>query len=158
MKDYSNFLKISEKLAELGITEYQYLYEEGKIRWKNTEGEIVAHGNCKAIMSFASTNDSYRWGMYPNTPTLEKPEWTEDMVFEVSEEDSRKVALKAAAEDKADFMFAGTWLTLTIYLACNDIEFENDNVDNESVPWHPIAGDMSKYADLVNSIIDKLDN
>jgi hypothetical protein len=154
MSDYKEFLKISQKFTELGATEYQYFSEEGKIRWRNGQSEVVAYADCKAIMSFASTGDSYRWGLFPNTPTLDKPDWTKDMVYEITEPETRKVALKAAAEANAEFMFAGNWTTLTIYLACNNIVFENDNIDNESVPWHPVDGDMSKYADLVNSIID----
>lgn len=155
MANYNSFLIISKRLSDLGASEYQYLYEEGKVKWRNENKEIVAYANCKAILSFASTNNSYRWGLFPNTPTLDKPEWTEGMVYDVTEEVARQVALKAALEYGSEFMFAGSWVTLTIYLACNDIIFESDSAD-KSAPWHPVVGDMSKYSDLVNSIINQI--
>lgn len=154
MKDFNSYKRISEKLAKLGATEYQYFSDEGKVRWRNSDEEVVAYADCMAIMSYASTNNSYRWGLFPDTPTIEKPGWTENMVFDVTEEQTREIALKTALEKDADFMFAGNWVTLTIYLACNDIVFENDNINNESAPWHPIVGDMNEYADIVNAIMD----
>lgn len=156
MSDYQIFKNISEKLAKLGAIEYQYLYKVGKVRWRNEKQEIIAHADCKAIMSFASTDNSYRWGIYPNTPTLIKPEWTDTMVFNVTEEKTREVAIKAALEDNAEFMFAGNWLTLTLYLSCYNVVFKIDNTSDDSVPWHPVEGDMSKYADVINSIIKQI--
>lgn len=156
MENKSNYREIYNKLAELGVVEYQYLYEKGKIRWRDKNQKVVAFASCKAIMSFASTNNSYNWGLFPNTPTLEKPEWVEDMKFDVTDAETREVAVKAALESGSDFMFAGNWMTLTVYLACNDLVFSDDQIKDESVPWHPVEGDMNKYAEMIHSIIDNI--
>jgi len=147
------------KMTDLGITEYQYFQEEGRVRWRTAEGDVAAHADCKAIMSFASTNNSWRWGLYPGSPTLDLPEWLKgkNMAFDTTEEETREVALKAALEAGAEYMFAGTMLTMTIYLSCTNVLFENDGSGDESAPWHPVQGDMSEHADLVMSIIDSLE-
>ncbi|GEM_PF-6628814 len=59
-------------------------------------------------------------------------------------------------DDNAEFMFAGNWTSLTIYLACNNVVFEEDNTVDESVPWHPVEGNMSEYAGIMNAIIEKI--
>lgn len=156
MSKTTEMKNIANKMNELGIAEYQYQAEAGKVIWKDADGNIQAYADCKAIMSFASTNNSYRWGLYPNTPTLNKPDWASDMQYDVTEEQSRESALKAAVEAEADFMFAGNWLTLTVYLACWNIQYGSDITPSETAPWHPVEGDMSKHADLINGIIDKI--
>jgi hypothetical protein len=154
--DKKRFEEVSNMLAELAVFEYQYLYEKGVIRWRDKDEKIVAYSDCKAILSYSDSGESYRWGLFPNTPTVELPEGVSNMKFGVNEEESREVAVKAAIEDNAEFMFAGNWTSLTIYLACNNVVFEEDNTVDESVPWYPVEGDMSKYADIMNAIIEKI--
>ena len=74
------------------------------------------------------------------------------MKFDVTEEETRNTAIKAALEAGSDFMFAGTWLTLTVYLSCDNIVYEDNNITDETVPWHPVH--MNEYAEIINSIID----
>ncbi len=155
MTSPQKFEEIASKLAAAGAVEYQ-IEGPSTVRWRASDETIVAHASFKAIMSFASTNNSYRWGLMPEHETVPQLDGYDAYGSDVTEEQTREIATRAALADNADFMFAGTWVTLTVYLACRDVEFGADVPGEEASPWHPIHGDMSEHAQLVLSIIDAL--
>lgn len=151
----NKFKEIAEKLAQLGVVEYQYNGKDGKLRLRDKDKKVVAYSDCEAIMSFASTNNSYRWGLLGG-PTVKQPKDVPGMKMDVTEEEAREVATKVAYEGDYEYMFAGTMMTLTIYLACKNLRFGDDNLGEILIPWHPVSGDMNKHRDFIMSVIDKV--
>lgn len=121
--------EVAAKFDSLGIKSFGADLPAGKIHWVNAQGEIVARGDCKAVISFAGTNNSYIWlstmAQYESVPTLPIPEGSAPYVEPATETEARAAATLAAIGDKADYLYAapvggGGY----VYLAVYNLRFE----------------------------------
>jgi hypothetical protein len=122
------FDSIAHQMDALGVQSFGADLQGGRIHWMDGSNAVVAHGRCKAILSFAATNNSYLWlsahSQYQGVPKVMKPEGAEGYREGVTEAEARAVAVEAAIADGAAYMYAapmggGGF----VYLAVHDLAF-----------------------------------
>ena len=59
--DMNIFETTKAKLDSLDVKSYAADLPAGKIRWVDANRNTVAHADCRGIISFAGTNQSYVW-------------------------------------------------------------------------------------------------
>ena len=112
------------------------------------------------FMTYATTNDSYRWGFHPDYPGIEEqPEFVE-RYSEASLAETAERAQRVAVE-RGEMLFVGTWVTLYVFVSCSEFTTEVDrSIISQPIkdvsPWHPIDGDTDAARDIVLAVIDKV--
>ncbi|HCH66095.1 MAG: hypothetical protein CL927_04315 [Deltaproteobacteria bacterium] len=111
MSEPLTFDQVSELFESLGVSSFGAALPEGQIHWTNTEGEIVAHARCQAILSFAATNASVMWAeKIPSftdagVPCLPAPD-DEGYQEGLDEAEAQELASQAAQLVNAQFLYA----------------------------------------------------
>jgi hypothetical protein len=111
MPEPLTFDQVSDLFESLGVKSFGAALPDGQIHWTNTEGEVVAHARCQAILSFAATNASVMWAeKIPSftdagVPCLPAPD---DDGYEegVDETEAQELASQAAQLANAQFLYA----------------------------------------------------
>ncbi len=112
---------VRARLDALGSVSYQAALPEGRIWWTNEAGQQIAHGQCKAVLSWADSNQSIMWAQaiqgfeQAGVPCLPAPEPA--YVQDVSRSEAWAIASAATMQAGADFLYASPAGSGVLFLA-----------------------------------------
>ncbi|MFT4980150.1 MAG: hypothetical protein ACI8S6_006062 [Myxococcota bacterium] len=121
-----NYTEIEALFTSLGIASFDAALPEGKIRWLDGDGKIVAAGRCQAILSWTGANDSLMWAsaipafIETSVPCLPPPD-AETYQDGVGEIEAEALARQSAQLTGAQFLYAAaTGPESKLFLAIRD--------------------------------------
>ena len=120
------FAEIAEAFKTLGVKTFYAQLPEGRIAWVDENGQTVAQARCKAILSYATANQSvmWAWGLehfaQAGVPTIAPDELVPVYMENVPQRNAEHLAMRAAEDDGAEFYYAapsgeGSVLYLSIH-------------------------------------------
>lgn len=176
--DMNIFETTKAKLDSLDVKSYAADLPAGKIRWVDANRNTVAHADCKGIISFAGTNQSYVWistmSYYDKIPRIQVPDGEITSKSGVSEDEARTVASTAAKNAGAEYAYAapvagGGFLYLAIFnMKIGDVENgQDDALEKEKALWEfiklkmegiiPLLGEL-EFESLFYGLLGELEN
>jgi hypothetical protein len=122
-----SFGEVSGLFGTLAIQSFGAALPEGRIHWMDKDGNIVAHGRCLAILSFAATNNSVMWAdgipSFKDAGVPVVPHEGEHYVVDQGPEQAEALALEAANKAGAIFAYQAPtggggilWLAVTEFV------------------------------------------
>lgn len=127
MSETRNFDDIQQIFASLGVRDFDAALPEGRIRWLNADGAVVATARCAAILSYASANQSMAWAealphfKAAGVPCLERPEGLPEYQVNITEAMAEQLAARIARNAGADFLYpAKTGPGSLLYLSVSE--------------------------------------
>lgn len=112
MSNSLTFADVQELFSTLGVKSFGAALPEGRIHWTNEAGEIVAHGRCQAVLSWAATNNSAMWAeamshfQQAGVPCLPKLDGEDDYMEDCDAAAAEVMATQAAQLTGATFLYA----------------------------------------------------
>ncbi len=105
------YVAIRALFDNLGVATFGAALPEGRIQWMNGAGEVVAHGSCEVVLSWASGNDSILWGTKlpgfaeAGVPCVPLPEAQPESQIGVTKEEAEAIATAACMGSGAPFLY-----------------------------------------------------
>lgn len=112
MPEPLRFAEVKDLFDTLGVQDFSAALPEGRIHWINGDGAVVAHARCRAILSWAATNNSILWAeaiasyQEAGVPCLPAPEGEEPFVEDIDETVAQELAGQSAQLVNAQFLYA----------------------------------------------------
>lgn len=109
----------------------------GKIYWTNAAGTVVAHAECKAILSWAATNNSAMWahaiGQFQDAgvPVLKSANYKSDYIGNINDEQAAKFAAEVAEEGGAQYIYRAPNGANGLYLAVFNFKAESMELNED---------------------------
>jgi hypothetical protein len=109
----------------------------GKIYWTNAAGTVVAHAECKAILSWAATNNSAMWahaiGQFQDAgvPVLKPANYKSDYIGNINDDQAAKFATEVAEEGGAQFVYRAPNGANGLYLAVFNLKAESKELNED---------------------------
>lgn len=147
------FLEELDKLDAIG---FGANLAGGKIYWTDKEGLVVAHAECKAILSWAATNNSAMWafaiGQFQDAgvPVVSPVDIKSDYIGNINDAQAEEFAAKAASDAGAQYIYRAANGANGLYLAVYNFKIETIELSSED--------HLRKRKSSINYIVQMITN
>lgn len=104
---------------KIGVNRWDFMPpQERKIKFMNADGEKIAEGDYKIILSYGPEEKyTMAWSIYPDSfPTVGKDIAGETKVIEpVTMDDAWKKSIEIGEALSADFVYAASWIFVAVF-------------------------------------------
>jgi hypothetical protein len=103
----------------------------GKIYWTDKDGSVVAHAECKAVLSWAATNNSAMWafaiGQFQDAgvPVVKPVDIKSDYIGNINDEQAAEFAAQTALNAGAQYLYRAANGANGLYLAVYNFREES---------------------------------
>lgn len=126
-----NLEKFQSILDSLGAVSFGANLAAGTIYWTNDKGEVVAHAEAKAIISWAATNHTAMWayaiGQFEDSgvPVIKPENNKSEYLGNINDQQAAEFAVVVAEKAEAEFLYRAANGANGLYLAVYNFKAES---------------------------------
>ena len=158
-----NTTEFNNLLNSIGAKSHGSNLSAGTIYWTDENHQVVAHANIKAIISWASTNNSAMWaysiGQFQDNmvPVVKPLNVKSDYIGNISDSDTESIAIKAAEEDNAGYLYRASNGSNGLYLGIYNFKIETLELTTEDLNRKRKAS-ITYIIQMISNIGELLEN
>jgi hypothetical protein len=158
-----NTIEFNNLLNSIGAKSHGSNLSAGTIYWTDENHQVVAHATLKAIISWASTNNSAMWaysiGQFQDNmvPVIKPSDIISDYIGNISDSETEVIAVKAAEEDKAEYLYRASNGSNGLYLGIYNFKIESMELTAEDL-YRKRKASVSYITQMISNISELVEN
>jgi hypothetical protein len=158
-----NTSEFNSILESIGAKSHGSNLSAGTIYWTDENHKVVAHANIKAIISWASTNNSAMWACYigqfqdNKVPVIQPENVISEYIGNITDSETELLAIKTAEGDRADYLYRASNGSNGLYMGIYNFKKEYLELTPEDLKRKRKAS-VSYITQMISNIGELLEN